>query len=472
MQYIADLHLHSKYSRATSKDLNIEGLYKGAKIKGIDLIGTGDFTFPAYIKEMERELEPIESAPGFYQFKRKDEVIAHVGGEQKDPKFLITSEIANIYKRGGKARRMHTCVWAPGLEEVKELNKQLDKIGNIKSDGRPILGMDVEDMARLIWSVSKDFIIIPAHAWTPWFAIFGSKSGFDAIEECFGGLSDRIYAIETGLSSDPAMNWRLSQLDNISLVSNSDAHSLPNLGREATVFELNKLSVKNIERALNKHHSISLHNESYKSTRDSSARGVPLGRNDKSTSQHYGEKEKTIVYTIEFYPQEGKYHFDGHRACNFSCDPRETKRLKGICPKCKKPLVIGVDNRVEELADKDEPHLRRGFGGQAKQNGAYKYIVPLQEIIADAMNQNKNTKRVQKTYDEMIKQIDNEFNILLHTPLEKIKSFGINELAEGIRRMRVGEIHIEPGYDGEYGVVSLFKKDEQISAKNRQKSLF
>lgn len=427
MQYIADLHLHSKYSRATSRELNIEGLYKGAKLKGIDVIGTGDFTFPAYIKEMEHKLNPIEG--GIFELKDKDSVKVNApNAEKHNPKIMLTAEIANIYKRHDKVRRMHTVVWAPGLEEVKELNKQLDKIGNISSDGRPILGLDVADMAKLIWDISKDFIIIPAHAWTPWFAIFGSKSGFDTIEECFGDLSENIYAIETGLSSDPLMNWRLSMLDNISLVSNSDAHSLPNLGREATVFDLSELSVSNINKALQKGSS----------------------------------KDNKIKYTIEFNPEEGKYHYDGHRACNFVCDPKETKRLKGICPKCKKPLVIGVDNRVEELADRDKP----------KKNGDYKYIVPLQEIIADAFSQRKNTKKVQQTYDAMIEQIDNEFNILLKTPLEKIKEFGIEELATGIDRVRKGEIHVEPGYDGEYGVVSVFKKEEQVSAKSRQKTLF
>jgi len=427
MQYIADLHLHSKYSRATSRDLNIEGLYKGAKLKGIDVIGTGDFTFPRYIKEMENSLNPIGG--GIYELKNKDEIKVNVpNAKSYDPKIILTTEIANIYKRNGKCRRIHICVWAPGLEEVKELNKQLDKIGNIKSDGRPILGMDVALMAKLIWDISKDFIIIPAHAWTPWFAIFGSKSGFDTIEECFGDLAEKIYAIETGLSSDALMNWRLSMLDEISLVSNSDAHSLPNLGREATVFDLEKLSVKNINTALQKGKS----------------------------------KKNKISYTIEFHPEEGKYHYDGHRSCNFVCDPKTTKRLKGICPKCKKPLVIGVDNRVEELADRDKP----------KKNGDYKYIVPLQEIIADAFNQRKNTKRVQETYDKMIEKIDNEFNILLKTPIDKIKEFGIEEIAEGIRRVREGKVHIEPGYDGEYGVVSIFNKNEQISAKNRQKTLF
>jgi DNA helicase II / ATP-dependent DNA helicase PcrA len=428
MEYISDLHLHSKYSRATSRDLNIGGLYKGARIKGIDIIGTGDFTHPQYFKEIENELESVGG--GLYSFKRKDEIKVEVAGDKSDPKFLLTTEIANIYKRHNKVRRMHTCVLAPGIDEAKELNGQLEKIGNIKSDGRPILGMDVEKMARLIWSVSEDFIIIPAHAWTPWFAIFGSKSGFDSIEECFGDLSDKIYAIETGLSSDPMMNWRWSYLDNISLISNSDAHSLPNLGREATVFDLEKLSVQNIRQALNKKVS-------------------------------HSKKDK-ILYTIEFYPQEGKYHFDGHRDCKFVCDPKQTKKLKGICPKCKKPLTIGVDNRVEELADRDNPKI----------NGDYKYIVPLQEIIADAFDQAKSTKKVQCVYDAMIKEVGDEFSILLKIQIDRIKEFSIPELADGIQRVRDGKIHIEPGYDGEYGVVSVFEKDEQISAKSRQKVLF
>lgn len=429
MEYISDLHLHSCYSRATARDLNIEGLYKGARIKGIDIIGTGDFTHPKYIKEIEHELE--DDGGGLYSFKRKDEIKVEVTGDKKDPKFLLTTEIANIYKRHNKVRRMHTCVLAPGIDEVKELNRQLEKIGNIKSDGRPILGMDVEDMARLILNISEDFIIIPAHAWTPWFAIFGSKSGFNSIEECFGDLSEKIYAIETGLSSDPAMNWRWSHLDNISLVSNSDAHSLPNLGRESTVFDLEKLSIQNIKSTLNK-------------------KAIRAKVKDK------------ILYTIEFYPQEGKYHFDGHRDCKFVCDPKQTKKLKGICPKCKKPLTIGVDNRVEELADRDKPKI----------NGDYKYIVPLQEIIADAFGQAKSTKKVQEVYDAMIKEIGDEFSILLKIPIDKMKEFSIPEIAIGIQRVREGKIHIEPGYDGEYGVVSVFKKDERISAKSKQKALF
>ncbi len=424
--YITDLHLHSRYSRATSRDLNIEGLYKGARLKGIDIIGTGDCTFPAYVAEMEKELE--SAGGGLYSFKRKEAIGAVPVKNDRDPKFLITTEISNIYKRHGKVRRIHTVIVAPGLSEVKELNRQLDKIGNIKSDGRPILGMDVADMAELIWNVSEDFIVIPAHAWTPWFAIFGSKSGFNSIEECFGELTPKIHAIETGLSSDPAMNWRLSALDNITLVSNSDAHSLPNLGREATVLDLESASMKNIKTALQKNAS---------------------------------EKNR-VAYTIEFYPQEGKYHYDGHRDCKFACDPKETKRLKGICPKCKRPLTVGVDNRVSELADRDEP----------KQNGEYKNIVPLAEIIADALGQKKGTKRVLETYEAVIKGIADEFTVLLKTPLSDIAAFGIPELAEGIRRVREGKVHIEPGYDGEYGVVRVFTPGERLSAKDKQRALF
>jgi len=426
MEYITDMHLHSRYSRATSRDLNIAGLYRGARLKGIDIIGTGDFTFPAYAKEMEKELEPIGG--GLYSFKRREEIGSVPVKNDRDPKFIITTEISNIYKRHNKVRRIHTVIVAPGLDEVKELNKQLDKIGNIKSDGRPILGMDVADMAKLIWDVSEDFIIIPAHAWTPWFAIFGSKSGFDSIEECFGDLASKIHAIETGLSSDPAMNRRLSQLDSISIISNSDAHSLPNLGREATVFELESPSIANIKTALQK------------------------GASHKNSISH----------TIEFYPQEGKYHYDGHRACAFVCEPKETKRLKGICPKCKKPLTVGVEYRVEELADRDEP----------KKLEAFKYIVPLQEIIADAFAQKKGTKAVQETYDALIASVADEFTLLLKTPLADIEAFGIFEIAEGVRRVREGEVRIEPGYDGEYGVVSVFRPDEQISAKVAQKTLF
>ncbi|MEK7164758.1 MAG: endonuclease Q family protein, partial [Patescibacteria group bacterium] len=301
----------------------------------------------------------------------------------------------------------------------------------------------------------------PAHAWTPWFAIFGSKSGFDSIEECFGDLTPKIYAIETGLSSDPLMNWRLSQLDNISLVSNSDAHSLPNLGREATVFELEKPTVQNIRDALDKkssHPGAKAIEPVLRRSREESSMDS-IGR---PTASLQNDRKNKIAYTIEFYPQEGKYHYDGHLACKVSMAPEETKKHKGLCPKCKRPMTLGVDYRVNQLADRAEP----------KKNGEFKYIVPLQEIIADSMDQRKQSKKVQEVYWAMIKALGNEFSILLDVPIEKIEAFGMPELAEGIRRVRAGELYIEPGYDGQYGIVKVFKSGEQASARARQKTLF
>ena len=377
----------------------------------------------------------------------------------KNLKFILTTELSSIYTQGGKVRKVHTIIFVPDIRTVETINDKLTGIGNLYSDGRPILGMDVADMSKLIWSISPDFIIIPAHAWTPWFAIFGSKSGFNSIEECFGDLTPNILAIETGLSSDPPMNWRLSQLDNISLVSNSDAHSLPNLGREATVFELEKPTIQNIRKALDKkirHSERGVLAESRNPSvysRDPSATRVRSARDDELNK---------IAYTIEFYPQEGKYHYDGHLSCKVSMSPSETKKHKGICPKCKKEMTLGVDYRVSELADRVEP----------KKNGDYKYIVPLQEIIADALDQGKQSKRVQETYEAMIKELGNEFSILLDIPIEKIKSFGIAELAEGVRRVRAGELYIEPGYDGQYGIVKVFKPSEQVTARARQSALF
>jgi len=428
MKYVFDIHIHSKYSRATSRELGIEGLYKGAAIKGIDVIGTGDFTHPRYFKEIEKELEDIGS--GFYSFKRKNSARHGSKKIKKDPKFLLSAEIANIYKKSGKARRVHTCVFAPSVAAAKELNIALEKIGNIKSDGRPILGIDVEDMTRIIFEISEDFIVVPAHAWTPWFSVFGSKSGFDSIEECFGDQSKKIFAIETGLSSDPVMNRTWSYLDNISLISNSDAHSLPNLGREATVFDLESLSIKNMRSALDK--------------------------------KNFSDKKNKIDFTIEFFPEEGKYHLDGHKDCSFSCDPKETKKLKALCPKCGRGLTVGVLSRVADLGDRKESLKLEN----------YKHIVPLREIIADAFGQAKSTKRVCETYDAMIDRLGDEFSILLDLDLDEIKSFGIEELSEGIKRVRRGEIFVKGGYDGEYGVVSVFSEKEKISAKSKQKSLF
>lgn len=401
MRHICDFHVHSKYSRATSRQMDVENIAKWAKIKGIDMITPGDFTHPAYFKELSEKLEPLDS--GLYRQK----------GEKAGPLFILTTEISCIYKKGGKCRRMHNVIFMPSLEAVGKFNARLAAIGNIHSDGRPILGLDSEELLKIALDVCEDAFFVPAHVWTPWFALFGSKSGFDSIEECFGDMSGHIHALETGLSSDPPMNWRLSALDNLTLISNSDAHSPANLGREANVFEMEgDISYGRIIRAI--------------------------------------KDRKWFEYTIEFFPEEGKYHYDGHRICKVCLAPAESIKNKGICPACKKPLVIGVMNRVEELADRPEGYADKKFV-------PYKSLVPLQEIIARVMQRGKNTKGVKAQYDELIGKGGNEFRILLDLPEEELEKITRTEIARGIINVREGKIKVSPGYDGVYGTVDFFE---------------
>ncbi|MFC1540750.1 endonuclease Q family protein, partial [Candidatus Margulisiibacteriota bacterium] len=299
MKFIADLHIHSKYSRATSKDMELEGLSRWAKLKGIDLLATGDFTHPVWFAELKKKLKPVEG--GLFEYN--------------GVRFILNVEISSIYSKNGKTRKIHNLVFAPSFEVVEKLNRELAKVGNLSADGRPILGLDAEKLAEIVYSVSNLCVIVPAHAWTPWFSIFGSYSGFDSIEECFGKYSKFIFAIETGLSSDPAMNWRLSKLDNISLISCSDAHSPAKLGREVCVFDT-EMSYKSMFSAIRK--------------------------KDKSK----------FLYTVEFFPEEGKYHYDGHRNCKVRWSPGETKKHNGLCPVCSRPVTVGVMNRVDKLADR------------------------------------------------------------------------------------------------------------------------
>lgn len=410
MRFISDLHIHSKYSRAVSKQMEIPTIARWAKLKGIKIVGTADFTHPGWFAHLAETLEPAED--GLYQQKGQDSPIT---------RFLLSTELSCIYKKNDKSRRIHIVVLIKSLKSVKKINATLNFRFNIKSDGRPILGIDVKDLAKLILDIDPDTIIIPAHAWTPWFALFGSESGFDSFEECFEELSDKIPAIETGLSSDPKMNWRLSQLDNKAIVSFSDAHSPANLGREATVFELESLSYNNIAEAL--------FNKS---------------------------KKNKIAYTIEFFPQEGKYHYDGHRLCDITFAPKETLRHKCVCPKCGKPLTVGVMHRVEKLADRPD-------NIQPKNRPTYKSIVPLQEIIAEALDRGKGTKSVQTEYQNLTKQID-EFTILLSTPLPEIAKITLPKIAEGIKRVREGKINVQPGYDGVFGTVSIFSAAEKSAS--------
>ncbi len=418
-EYITDLHFHSKYSRAVSRDMDLEHIAEWADKKGIDVVTAADFTHPAWFKELNTKLEQQNN--GLFKLK----------GNKTTAHFMLTTEISCIYKKNDKTRRIHLVLIAPDLKTVGIINKKLNLIGNLKSDGRPILGVDAEKIVEIVMESSNQAMVIPAHIWTPWFSMFGSESGFDSVEECFGKMTKHIYAIETGLSSDPPMNWRIEQLDHLSIISNSDAHSMAKMGREATVFELDQLNYKNIMKA---------------------------------TKQQGGHKNK-IAYTIEFYPEEGRYHFDGHRNCNVCFSPKETKKNKGLCPKCKKGLTVGVSSRVGMLADRPE-------GYQPKNRPPFKSLVPLNEIIAESLGRGVNTKGVKIEYDSIIKQGGNDFNILLNLSRKELEKITLPKIAEGIIRVRSGKLIIKPGYDGEYGVVKIFTKEEQKKSADGQSSLF
>jgi len=423
MKFIADFHIHSKYSRATSHDMDLESLDKWAKIKGIKVLGTGDFTHPEWLKNLKAKLEPAE--PGLFRLKKSN----------SETRFFLTAEISCIYSKAGKVRKIHILVFAPSFEAVDKINAQLGWIGNLKSDGRPILGLDAKELAKIVLNASEDCLVIPCHAWTPWFSIFGSKSGFDSIEECFEEYSKYIYAIETGLSSDPLMNWRLSALDKITLISNSDAHSPQKIGREANVFEGEELSYQSILNA------------------------IKCGGRTSANSANL-----RLIYTIEFFPEEGKYHYDGHRLCNISLSPEESKKYNNICPNCGKILTIGVLNRVNSLADRPEG---------SKPEGAipFKSLVPLSEIIADVFGVLPGAKQVEKEYQSLIEKFGNEFEILLKISRQNLEIATLPEIAEGVERVREGKISILPGYDGVYGKIKIFSKEEKKSSV-RQGILF
>ncbi len=423
MKFIADLQIHSKYSRAVSPEMILEELDRWADDKGILVMGTGDFTHPAWFTELKEKLEPAE--PGLFklkpQYKRKT-----IKGTLAETRFMLTAETSHIYKRGGKTRRVHQLIFAPDIKTAEKLNTQLGWIGNLKSDGRPILGMDSEELVKVAVGINPDITIIPAHIWTPWFSVFGSMSGFDTLEECFGDHAKYIFAIETGLSSDPPMNWRLSKLDNISIVSNSDSHSLQKIGREANVFDC-ELSYKNIIDAIK--------------NRDL----------------------KKFLYTIEFFPEEGKYHYDGHRLCGICFSPEESKQNSNNCPKCGRPLTIGVLNRVEQLADRPE-------GYRDPNRVPHKSLIPLDEVIAEALAVGVNTKSVEKEYENLIKAFTSEFNTLLEAPVSQIAAVcGRAEIAEAIDRLRQGRVKIKPGFDGEFGKIKIFDESERRAIQSHQR---
>jgi uncharacterized protein (TIGR00375 family) len=418
MKFYADLHIHSKYSRATSKNLDLENLYLWAQYKGIHVVGTGDFVHPVWLKELEEKLEPAQE--GLFKLKEKyaKDIDKLVPKACKMPvRFMLTVEISNIYKRLDKVRKVHNLIWAPSIESAKKIQTKLGQIGNIKSDGRPILGLDSRDLLEIALEADPQNIFVPAHIWTPWFSALGSMGGFDRMEDCFSDLTKHIFAVETGLSSDPIMNWRLKQLDPFILVSNSDAHSPGKLGREANIFDT-EMSYSAIYRALSDH------------------------------------KDKGLVGTLEFFPEEGKYHYDGHRLCHVRWHPKQTIENNGICTGCGKPVTVGVMARVEELADRPE-------GQKGKRHRPYWNIVPLPEIISKAQGVGPGSKAVQAIYMNMLKDIGNEFYILVDAPIDEIRGIAGEVIAEGINRTRRGEIKIAAGYDGEFGTVEIFKDGER-----------
>lgn len=417
--FYADLHIHSKYSRATSRDADLPHLAEWARRKGVSLLGTGDFTHPQWFAELQRDLVPAE--PGLFRLsddlqRGVDEGLPAAGAPAV--RFMLQVEISTIYKRGSRTRKVHHLIYVPGWEQAEQLIQKLAKIGNLTSDGRPILGLDSRDLLELTLECGDGCFLVPAHIWTPWFAVLGSQSGFDSVDECYGDLAPEIFALETGLSSDPPMNWRLSQLDRFTLVSNSDAHSPPKIGREACVFATD-LDYFAIRRAL-------------------------------QTGRDYGG-------TVEFFPEEGKYHLDGHRKCNVRLEPEATRSLQGRCPACGKPLTIGVMNRVNELAD-------RKCGAPARRPSPFRSLVPLSEIIAEVRGVGEQSRKVQETYAALTSRVGSELFILEHAPLEDIRRAGSPLVAEAIRRMRGGQVIRHAGYDGEYGTIRLFEDGELKSA--------
>ncbi len=414
MQQIADFHIHSRFSRACSRDLTIKNLDQAGRVKGVQIIGTGDFTHPEWLREMERDLVATRPDSGLYR---------HREGIDDKIKFILTAEVALIYKdyhglEKPKVRRIHLVIHGPSIEAVGGLNTILGKRFNLRSDGRPILGISAPDFVKLVLDVNPSFLIYPAHIWTPWFSVFGSKSGFNNFEECFREQSSNIFAYETGLSSDPGLNWRVPVLDNLTLLSNSDAHSLGNIGREANILDLEDFTYEEIYQAIKK--------------RDL----------------------KKLQGTIEFYPEEGMYHFDGHRDCSIAFAPSDFAKHQGICPSCNKPLTIGVASRVDELANRD---ITRPEGFILPDAPGYEKLIELDKIIAQSLGvKGRSSVRVKKIYQDLIDNFGDELSILRKAELVKITDVAGNHLAQGIGRMRAGEVDIKPGFDGQYGEIRVF----------------
>src|SRR6266516_4092053 len=432
MSFYADLHIHSRFSRATSRDLDLQQLAWWGRRKGIGILGTGDFTHPAWIEELRANLVPAE--PGLFRLRPELEqtVDRSLPPSCRGPvRFMLSVEISTIYKRAERTRKVHHLVYVPDFDAAAEFSRRLGRIGNLASDGRPILGLDSRDLLEITLESGAGAYLVPAHVWTPWFAVLGSKSGFDAIEDCYADLADHIFALETGLSSDPAMNWRVSSLDRYRLVSNSDAHSPPALGREASVFGT-ELDYFALRRAL-------------------------------ETGEGY-------LGTVEFFPEEGKYHLDGHRKCNVRLEPAETKRHGERCPACGKPLTVGVLSRVEVLAD-------RPAGTRPDGAADFRCLVPLPEILGELLGVGAQSKAVTQQWEALTEGLGTELPILGALPIDEIRAAcpSLPLLGEAVERLRRGEVVRDAGYDGEYGVIRVFQPDElrdELRARSGVASLF
>jgi len=410
MKFIADMHIHGRFSRATSKDMEVPVLAKSARKKGIQLVATGDFTHPEYLRMLKEQLTPLDN--GLF--------------EHDGTRFILNVELNSIYSAHGRLRRIHNVVYVPSFETADKLISHLDKYGKLASDGRPTLSLSSYEILAKLLEIDEQAFLVPAHIWTPWFGLFGANSGFDSIEECYGDLSHEIFAVETGLSSDPPMNWRLSALDNRTLISNSDAHSPTRLGREANVFDCEM---------------------SFAVIRD------VLKRKDRNR----------LLYTIEFFPQEGKYHYDGHRNCGVVLAPEESLLNNDLCPVCGRKLTVGVMHRVDTLADRKPDEV-------PDDAIPFMHLVPLEEIFAEALGHGRDTVAVQAAYTKLIEAVGSEFDALIEAPVDEIEKHAGEKVALGIDRMRRGEVDASPGYDGVFGVIGVLpgskKRRLEVVEKN------
>jgi len=411
MKVYCDFHIHSKYSGATSEGLDLDGISQAARNKGIGIVGTGDFTHPLWLKELKEKLKPAEE--GLYEYNG-------VG-------FILTAEISTVFRRENNIKKVHHVVHAPSIDTAVQINDVLSKYGDLSADGRPMLNVDPAELVEKVISIDKDILIYPAHNWTPFYGCMGSENMFNSIKECYLEQEKNIHALETGLSSDPKMNWRLSILDKYSLLSSSDAHSAQNIGREMTVFELEEPSYKAINEAITK------------------------------------KDNKKLSLTIEYYPEEGKYHYDGHRNCNVSMSPEEAKKYNNKCPVCGKPLVIGVLHRVIELADRPE--------GFVPENASrFAYAVPLIEVLSYITNKGRGTQYVKSLYSNLLKRFGSEINVLLNEDTEAIKEVD-KTLAEAIENIRTSKVNLIPGYDGVFGIVDMLNRIKKPNNNIRQKRI-